>query len=264
MNIYHWERAINVKEMKRIAIVLVIGSLLIFLGVLYKLRTDTQLVIPILAYHRINYEKNDMTVQPREFEAQLQYLQREGYTSVTLDEVIDYMQGRRTLPAKPIVFTFDDGYQDNYDIAVPLLRKYGFKAIIFVITDNIGKPGYLTWQQMKAVQERAISIGSHTLSHVDLTQLAAEEASQEARRSKQWLETGLGTPTEFFAYPYGRHNQQVIAALKSAGYKGACGTAVGVNRQGGDIYALKRIYVGQPYFGIWELELRLLRARIFS
>jgi peptidoglycan/xylan/chitin deacetylase (PgdA/CDA1 family) len=226
------------------------------------LRMGKVVSIPILTYHQISENNNPMSVHPQTFEEQLQYLRSQGYTSVTLDEVVTYMQGNGVLPTKPIVITFDDGYVDNYTTAIPILRKYGYSGIIFVITDNIGKQGYLTWDQMKAMQERAISIGSHTMTHVDLTQLTPEEVAKEVGASKQALERGLGTPAEFFAYPYGRYSQQVIAALQAAGYKGACSGAVGVNTRQGNIYALQRIYINQPYFGIWEFKLRLLRAQL--
>lgn len=247
--------------MRRIIAILLIG---IFLAGFAAHRTTSRVSVPVLAYHRINTPEDEMTVKPEDFESQLRYLQNEGYTSVTLDEVLAFMQGDAPLPPKPIVITFDDGYEDNQRIAVPILRKYGFKAIIFVITDNIGKPGFVTWAQMKAVQERAISIGSHTLSHENLTNLSPEEVNTQLIGSKVSLQQGLGTSADYIAYPYGEYNQQVIAALQAAGYKGACSTKVGVNVKNGNIYALKRIYIGPPRLGLWEFKLRLWRAQLMS
>lgn len=226
--------------------------------------TGKRLFIPVLTYHQINDTHNSMTVQPADFEKQLQYLKNQGYTSVTLDEVANYFNGEGELPQKPIVITFDDGYEDNHRIAVPLLREYGFNAIIFVITDNIGKPGYVTWEQMKAVQERAISIGSHSMTHADLTKLDAEELAKELRNSKTSLEKGLGTSVDYIAYPYGRFNNQVVTAVQNADYKGACSSKVGVNLKGDNLYTLRRIYVSPSRLGLWQFKLRLYRAQLVS
>jgi len=243
-------------------LILLVGVLALTGTILY--RIESRVSVPILAYHRINNTLDPMTVKPEDFETQLQYLQNEGYTSVTLDEAIAFMQGTGTLPPKPIVITFDDGYEDNQRIAVPILRKYGFKAIIFVITDNIGKPDYLTWQQLKTVQERAISIGSHTMTHADLAKLQSAEIAQEVRNSKESLEKGLGTAADFIAYPYGSYNQRVVNTLLETGYKGACSGKVGINIRGGDIYALRRIYISPPHLGLLEFKLRLWRAQLVS
>jgi peptidoglycan/xylan/chitin deacetylase (PgdA/CDA1 family) len=226
--------------------------------------TGKRLFIPILNYHRVDNTNNSMTVQPAEFEKQLQYLQEQGYTSITLDEVASYLHGEGELPAKPIVITFDDGYEDNQRVAVPLLRKYGFKAIIFVVSDYVGKPGYLTWEKMRAVQERAISIGSHTMNHEKLTTVDEQELAEQLRNSKTSLEKGLGTSVDYIAYPYGPFNARVIAATQAAGYKGACGSKPGVNMKGDDMYALRRVYVDHSWLGLWDFKLRLYRARLLS
>lgn len=226
--------------------------------------TGQRFYITVLNYHRIANEDNPMTVPPADFEQQLQYLRDQGYTSVTLDEVAAYLAGNGELPAKPVVITFDDGYEDNQRVAVPLLRKYGFHGIIFVITDNIGKPGYLTWEQMKAVQERAINIGSHTMTHANLTKLDAEELAKELQYSKVSLEKGLGTRVDYVAYPHGGVNAQVIAAAKEAGYKGGSGTRVGVVMSGGNMYDLRRVYISPSFFGLWDFKFRLQRARLIS
>jgi peptidoglycan/xylan/chitin deacetylase (PgdA/CDA1 family) len=226
--------------------------------------TGKRVFIPILNYHRVDNVDNFMTIHPDDFERQLQYLYNQGYTSVTLDEVANYFQGEGELPAKPIVITFDDGYEDNQRVAVPLLRKYGFKAIIFVVSDFVGKPGYLTWEQMKAVQERAISIGSHTMNHEDLATLNAQELAMQLRDSKTSMEAGLGTSVDFIAYPYGRLNDQVLAAVQAAGYKGGCSTKVSVAVKGDNMYALPRVYVTPSWFGLWDFKLRLYRAQLLS
>lgn len=252
------------KMKKNIAIILVIVFVLIAVMSGAWQRTEKRLFIPMLTYHRVDNTHKAMTVHPADFEEQLQYLANMGYTSVTLDEVADYFRGEGELPAKPIVITFDDGYEDNQRVAVPLLRKYGFKAIIFVVSDYVGKPGYLTWQQLRAVQERAISIGSHTMNHADLAKVDAGELAEQLRNSKTSLEKGLGTSVDYIAYPHGRFNARVAAAAQTAGYKGACGSKEGVNLKGDNMYALRRIYISPSRLGLWEFKLRLHRARLLA
>lgn len=257
---YKGEKIIS-KMRKYMAIILVI--LIAAVGGAWY-RTGSRLFVPILTYHHIDDKDNVMTVKPDDFEQQLQYLQNQGYTSITLDELAGYLRGDRQLPDKPVVITFDDGYEDNQRVAVPLLRKYGFTAIIFVVSDDVGKPGYLTWDQMKAVQERAINIGSHTMTHPDLTKLDAQGLDMEFQFSKMAMEKGLGTPIDYMAYPFGRLNKQVLAAAEAAGYKGALSSNNGVNVKGDSMYALRRIVVGPTRFGLWEFKLRLIRAQLLS
>lgn len=256
--------AIVTYKMKKIIVIIILAAALAATAVWAWQRTGQSTFITILSYHRVDAADNPMTVPPAEFEKQLQYLQTQGYTSVTLDEVARFQEGAGELPPKPLVITFDDGYEDNQRVAVPLLRKYGFHAIIFVITDNIGKRGYMTWEQMKAVQERAINIGSHTMTHADLTRLDAGELAAELQNSKESLEKGLGTSADYLAYPYGRTNGQVIAAAKAAGYKGSAGVSVGVVRPGNGMHNLRRIYISPSIFGLWDFKMRLQRARVLS
>lgn len=249
-------------KMKKLSVIILIAVLMAVAWAWHF--TGQRFYITVLNYHRIANEDNPMTVAPADFEQQLQYLREQGYTSVTLDEVAAYLAGKGALPAKPLVITFDDGYEDNQRMAVPLLRKYGFHGIIFVITDNIGKPGYLTWEQMKAVQERAINIGSHTMTHANLTKLDAEELAKELQNSKAALEKGLGTRVDYIAYPHGGVNARVIAAARAAGYKGGNGTRVGLVSSGDNMYNLRRIYVSPSIFGLWDFKFRLQRARLLS
>lgn len=251
-----------IHKMKKLMAIILMIVIIAGSGVWYG--TRERLFIPILSYHRIDNTNDLMSVQAADFEAQLRYLKQQGYNTITLEQVVNYLQDGGELPPKPIVITFDDGYEDNQRVAVPLLRKYGFNAIIFVITDNIGKSGYLTWQQMKDAQERSISIGSHSMTHADLTSLSQQELNKELQDSKTALEKGLGTSVDYMAYPFGRFNTQVVEAVQTAGYKGACSGKVGVNIKGANSYALRRIYIRPSSLGLWEFKLRLYRAQLLA
>lgn len=218
--------------------------------------------VPVLNYHQINdRDKNALTLSSRQFAAQMDYLSVAGYHTITVDELADALEKGRALPEKPVLLTFDDGYRDNYDVAYPILKAYGMKAIIFPVTDYVSRyPNYLTWEQMKNMQQNGIEFGSHTLNHVDLTTLGNAEALQKQLiHSKAALEWRLNRPITFLAYPCGSRNPSVIEALKAAGYRGAFTVDLGSDHPGDNMYELRRI----PIFGnnthtLLRFKIRLL------
>ncbi|WP_093797179.1 polysaccharide deacetylase family protein [Sporomusa acidovorans] len=218
--------------------------------------------VPILAYHQVGSLPEIYSVDAAEFEEQMQYLAEHGYTAISLAEL--FAAGPGELPAKPVIIAFDDGYEDNYSAALPILEKYGLKGTVFVIAGQVGQPDYMTWEQLKDMQARNMEIGSHTYSHVALDELSPEEQLSELVRSKELLEANLGKPVQFLAYPYGRYNAATLTALKQAGYTAACTGLPGLGTTGGDVYQLKRVNVPRPKFGLWEFRLRLLRAQIYG
>ena len=220
--------------------------------------------VPILAYHMVNDLDETYSISPSEFEEQMAYLAQQGYTSITLAQLLDGMEGKTSLPPKPIVITFDDGYADNAEIALPIMARYGMNATIFIIAGHAGEPPYMSWEEIKAIQRTGTEIGSHTYSHEALSEINPTDQLQEVFESKKTLEAELQQPVGFLAYPYGKFSPAVVAALKQAGYRGACSGKAGLNKQGVDPYILKRVNVPQPKFGLWEFRLRLWRAEIYS
>lgn len=220
--------------------------------------------VPILAYHQVGDLQEIYSVTAEEFDQQMQFLQSHGYTAISLAELFAAKNGAKQLPDKPVIISFDDGYADNYSAALPIMEKYGMKGTVFVISGQVGQPDYLTWQQIKEMQARGTEIGSHTHSHVALTEIGQPQLQDELQRSKQILETNLGTSIEFLAYPYGQFNTQIIAALEQAGYTGACTGEPGLGTTAGNAYKLKRVNVPKPKYGLWEFRLRLLRAQIYA
>ncbi len=217
------------------------------------------LTVPILMYHYVSELpqdadtiRRDLTVTPERFEAQLAYLQEQGYTSLTLFELYAALQGERELPAKPIVLTFDDGYEGAYTVAFPLLQKYGFTGTFFVIAYVVegGVPGYLSWEQARAMADAGMSIQSHSLDHVDLRERSAEYLQQQLGLSRALIEARVGQPVRFFCYPAGRYDAAVIRALDQAGYWGAVTTQWGSRITLAEHFTWPRLRVR----GDWDLE----------
>lgn len=172
--------------------------------------------LPVLMYHHVGDPESRYQISMWRFEEQLDWLQENGYTTITLAEAYDALLGRGTLPDRPVVLTFDDGYVSHWDAAVALDRR-GMRGVFFV---TLGHPRMADWQ-IKDLSGRGHEIGSHTISHPDLTTLSDEALAYELNASRSQLETIAGRPIEFFAYPYGAWNHRVVSAVQAAGYRGA-------------------------------------------
>lgn len=218
--------------------------------------------VAILMYHKIGEPPPEsklkkLWVSPEKFERQLKYLQNKNIPVITCVQYYTMLE-EKTVPAKAVIMTFDDGYEDNYTNAFPLLKKYGCKGTFFIVSETIG--GMNIWhnpadephqkmlnrEQLVELQGAGMEIGSHTLSHPNLKQLSSEEARKQIGQSKVALEKILGKPVEIFAYPYGAgaYEPAVKGLVKPAGYKLAVGIRQGINVPGEeDYFALKRITV---------------------
>jgi peptidoglycan/xylan/chitin deacetylase (PgdA/CDA1 family) len=223
--------------------------------------------VPVLNYHQINNEDhNALTLSATEFEAQINYLYREGYNAISPDQLADYLQYRKKLPSNPILITLDDGYADNYLVAYPILQKYHFTATIFVITDYVSRYGkYLTWNEIKEMSDNGLSFEAHTLSHISLPKSPDGEISNQLFKSKEALEWRLGKKVEYLAYPGGEYDQRVIQLTKDAGYRAAFTVNFGRDRVNSTLYTLNRI----PIFGggshtFLHFWLRLKFTRVFN
>jgi len=220
---------------------------------------DLALTVPILMYHYVSplpadadTIRQDLTVTPEAFAAQLAYLREQGYTSITLFDLAAALRGEASLPEKPIVLTFDDGYADTYTVVFPLLQQYGFKGTFFVIAYVVegGVPGYLTWEQAREMAEAGMSIQSHSLDHVDLRERSADFLKQQVELSRALIEARVGQPVRFFCYPAGRYDEATIQALDQAGYWGAVTTEWGSQQTWSRRFTWPRLRVR----GAWDLE----------
>lgn len=167
------------------------------------------------------------TVTPAMLEKHLIFLKENGYTPISLKEL------EKGAPVqKPVMLTFDDGYEDNYKNLFPLLKKYNVPAVIFLVTDKIGTPEYMTWEQIREMKNSGlVQFGSHTCSHCRLRSLPDEEIVRELVRSKQILEEQLGEPVTSFCYPFGSggFDKRVRPQVFKAGYLFDFSTKKGVN-----------------------------------
>lgn len=204
----------------------------------------------IFMYHSIDYEKgNELRVPKEQFREQMKYLKDNGYTTLTLAEAYAFFKEDKPVPQKSVVLTFDDGYVDNYNNAFPVLKEFGLKGTVFMITDLVDKyAGYLNSEQLKEMDKYGFDVESHTVNHdPPLNELSYEKQYETLKNSKDFLEKTLNKKVEFFAYPYGKWNQNSIKALQELEYKMAVTTAGEVADKSNGIYTLNRTYISANY-----------------
>ena len=177
----------------------------------------------ILAYHRVNVLNDGLSVRPNEFEKQIFFLKESGFRTLLLKDYIHITHTNGSLDkGRYVVITFDDGWEDNYTYGFPILKKYGYRATIFLTVSKIGKDkDYLTWDQVKEMMDFGFEFGSHTLTHPHLTKIPLEKARLEIIESKNILEKRLKQKIETFCYPYGDYDKTIVELVKDAGYRGA-------------------------------------------
>jgi peptidoglycan/xylan/chitin deacetylase (PgdA/CDA1 family) len=213
-------------------------------------RSGPRLVVPILMYHyvRVNPVPHDrlgesLSVTPHEFAAQMALLDHAGATTVTLDDVVAALGGGRPLPPRAVVLTFDDGYRDFTTAAMPVLRAHGFRATVFVVSGFVGRPGYMTADDVVAAAGAGMTIGAHTVDHVQLAHIPAGLARLEIEVSRRRLEQLSGQPVNAFAYPYGDTSRAVQAMVAAAGFHGAVTTVVGSAEEPRQQLTLSRVRI---------------------
>lgn len=219
-------------------------------------------------YHRIADIRGDRnSLPPDKFLQQLDYLSSQGYHTVSLKDVYEYYSTGKPLPSKPIVLTFDDAYEDNFSIAMPLLAARNMQATVFPITNWVGQPNNwekfgkaatvtMNWEQLQAWLNSGMEIGSHTVTHPFLSRIQIDCLQSELIQSKLALFEQLNIDAEFLCYPYGDHNAEVILAAKKAKYKGALAIYDNAPLWNLDLYALPRIPISsrQP---LWEFAIKV-------
>ena len=193
------------------------------------LSEDGYQTVPILCYHRFG-RKNDgpLCVSEETFSRQMAYLAENGYHAIGIGELLDFLGYRRSLPEKSVLITIDDGYRSAYEIAYPILRRHGYTAALFVYTDFIGSSvKSLTWEQLEEMKAAGFDVGSHTLTHCDLSEKRAgegdrsyrERVRQELLVSKRILDERLNQDTIALAYPYGNAAPEILPLCQSLGYR---------------------------------------------
>lgn len=189
--------------------------------------------ISVLVYHSIGGDEGDLSIGKKTFEKHVDYLRKEGFYFANLTELTEYILGRKDLPLKTVALTFDDGYEDLYFNAFPILRKYNIPFGIFIISDLVGKKDekmtYLSQGQIDELVQGGAEIGFHSKSHKNLIKTATENVAEEVR-------SGM----KFFAYPYGAFSGDVIKTVKENGYKAAFSVKFGLVKRGDDLFKIRR------------------------
>lgn len=213
---------------------------------------DFCLNVPVLFYHHIEplaiaqqLGHAQLTVDSDYFDKQMAYLSASGYRSLSADELADALINHRGLPAKSILVTFDDGYDDNYNYAFQILKKYDIAGNFMIPTGLIENKGYMTWSQLKEMTGNPLMhIYNHTRSHVSLGGAAKDKIEYEITTANKQLEDSLGKRVSIFTYPYGSYNQLVIDVLRGNGFTAAFSTINGTMQCQSYIFALRRTNIG--------------------
>jgi peptidoglycan/xylan/chitin deacetylase (PgdA/CDA1 family) len=215
--------------------------------------------VPFLLYHKVDeippgVRHPEIYVTPSRFAEQLAILQRLRMNPVTVADYVAYRRGEATLPPRPVVITFDDGYRSNYEVAFPILQRFGYRATIFVVSSLFG--GTNVWDpqepqepllercEIRAMQRAGIDFQSHTRTHARLTAVPPAEALCQLRTSRCALEQTLGAPVRAVAYPWGAHDATVLQLAEEAGYDAGCIVRRRTNFDRTPMLALRRI-------GVW-------------
>jgi peptidoglycan/xylan/chitin deacetylase (PgdA/CDA1 family) len=183
------------------------------------LSTPASAYISVLLYHRFDENRfPTTTTSSAQFEQHMAYLKANGYTVLSLDQLAECVEDRRTVPEKGVVITIDDGFISEFDKAIPVLRKYGYPFSVFFFTNAIGKKNYMSWKQLRQMEAFRGEAGCHTQSHPRLINLTGKQVEQEIMGSKAIMEKNLGHKVKYFAYPFGLYDDAVRAVAKRAGF----------------------------------------------
>lgn len=248
-----------------LALVLVIASAAV-VSWLWRER-NREAEVPILMYHKIGAGDSRWWVHPRQFESHLRFLRDEGYRAILPSDLAANRRWGRPLPPRPVIITFDDGYRNALTEAEPLLKKYGFRGVVYLVTGLVGADDgsrktqagapCLTWPEVRAMHGRGtITFGGHTRSHVNLVALA--DPFGEIRACYEDIEEYGGFAPDSFCYPYGQYRPETARAVRRAGFACAliCSDDVAQWSAATDLFQLPRVSVigGARSFTARQLE----------
>ncbi|MCI0556354.1 MAG: polysaccharide deacetylase family protein, partial [Anaerolineae bacterium] len=183
-----------------------------------------EVVVPILLYHHIGIPQSESPyyISPIDFERQIHLLSEWGYQTISVELLIRAIKQGAELPPKPIILTFDDGGEGTFINALPIMQKYGFTGTAYIVYNYIGISGYMNVDQIRGLHAGGWEIGSHSISHVDLT-VRTDRQKDEIVDSRGKLQALLGVPILTFAYPFGAYNSDSVHYAHFAGYSAAMG-----------------------------------------
>jgi peptidoglycan/xylan/chitin deacetylase (PgdA/CDA1 family) len=242
------------------------------------------LKISVLTYHSIDDSGSIISTSPKKFKSQMQYLHDKCFNTISLNEMAKCICERQAFPPKSVVITFDDGFKNFYSTAYPVLKEYGFTATVFLVPGYCGRNNQwdgqpkeiplldlLDWEEIREMADNGIDFGAHTMNHVDLSKLLAEQAYEEIINSKRVIQKYLEKDVRLFAYPYGRLTSESKDIIKN-NFSGACSVKLDFASLKSDIYTLPRIdmyyfsnnnffkYIDTPIFSIYIVFRSILRS----
>jgi peptidoglycan/xylan/chitin deacetylase (PgdA/CDA1 family) len=231
--------------------------------------------LPILMYHAVEAGQPSgygYAVSAKQFERQLDAIQRAGLETISLGQLFDGLDGKAPLPRKPIVLTFDDAYRNIHQVAWPLMQERAMTGTLFAVADHVG--GSNEWDQakgmprlelmeaseLKELADAGWEIGSHGCRHLELAKANENQQHDEIFRSKLVLQSLLELSLEFYAYPYGSYTESAKAMLHEVGYRGAVSMFSKAASVTADRFCLRRI---MPHRGDSALSFRMKLSPLY-
>jgi peptidoglycan/xylan/chitin deacetylase (PgdA/CDA1 family) len=212
--------------------------------------------VPILCYHQIRDYKptdgkvaRDYIVPVSSFAQQMKSLADSGYHAILPSQLNDYYTKGKALPSKPVMITFDDTRLDQYTAALPELNKYGFKGVFFIMTVSLGRPGYMSRDQVKELSDLGHTVGSHTWDHKSVKKYTDADWTTQIVKPSQQLQNITGKPIEYFAYPFGLWNKEAIAGLRKYSNFKAVFQLYAKRDDKDPLYTIRRIIVPGQWSG---------------
>lgn len=218
--------------------------------------------LPVLMYHKVGdppagSQLKKLWVSMDQFRRQMTYLKEKGYAPITFSDIAEARDNGRAVPENAVVITFDDGYKNNHENALPILKEFGFRAVIYLVVQAVGWDNFwhdpatevripmLSWKEVEELEKHGFEIGSHTMNHPRLARLDAAKAADEIKESRRALEKALGRAPTAFAYPYGNGADEpaLQKAVREAGYTSAVSVHQGKADWSGNLFCLNRIFV---------------------
>ncbi len=252
--------------------------------IIKKERPEGSLRIPILTYHSIDDSGSVISTSREKFQQQMQYLSDKSFQIISLKDILTCIKEKQPFPEKAVAITFDDGFKSNYEVAFPILKKFGYTATIFMVSgrcgynnkwlgqlDEIPVMDLLEWDEITEMSDYGIEFGAHTLGHPHLPQLTLKEAKKEIIESKTLLEKHTGNDVIFFDYPYGEESEEIKKIVKDE-FQCAFSTDMEFTTLQSDIYSMTRIemyyfsknnyfsWIGSPNFSLYIKFRKILRS----
>lgn len=226
--------------------------------------------IPILIYHYVEYVQDpkdtirkSLNIEPAIFEAQVKTLKEANFTFLTPKDIVEISENRARIPEKPVILTFDDGYEDFYTDVYPILKKYNVRAVSYVITGFLDQPNYMTSDQLREIaSSNLVEIACHTAHHPNLKSMSDIDAEREIRGCFEDLVSEFGITPVSFAYPYGEYREELFPLVKNSGFTNAVTTVDGMKVDKNYLFSIPRVRPGSRIGQ--ELIAYLLREQYIS